>query len=84
MKRIVILTITTLAIASGHAFSEELTRAQVHEEMVQYKAAGFNPARQNPRTWVDDAQRASAKVTEARVNSDQPLHEASDSTASQR
>ena len=83
MKRIVTLTIATTVIVSGHAFAEGLTRAQVHEEMVQYEAAGFNPARQNPRTWVDDAQRASARVTEARLNSGQ-LREASDSTASQQ
>ena len=82
MKRIIPLTIAILMIGSGHAFAAGLTRAQVHEEMVQYKAAGFNPARQNPRTWVDDAQRASARVAEARVDNRQ-LHEASNSTASQ-
>jgi hypothetical protein len=83
MKRIITLTVAALAIVSGHAFSEGLTRAQVHEEMVEYKAAGFDPAHQNPRTWVDDAQRASAKVTASRVASTR-LREASDSTASQR
>jgi hypothetical protein len=82
MKRIVNFAITTLIVASGHTFAEGLTRAQVYEEMAQYKAAGFNPARQNPRTWVDDAQRASAQVTEAHTN-DAQLHEASDSAASQ-
>ncbi|WP_310076521.1 MULTISPECIES: DUF4148 domain-containing protein [Paraburkholderia] len=46
-----------------------LTRAQVRDEMVQYSAAGFNPARQNPRTWVDDAQSASAKVVAERGTS---------------
>ncbi|WP_322082231.1 DUF4148 domain-containing protein [Burkholderia sp. BCC1972] len=42
--------------------SQGITRAQVRDEMLRYEAAGFNPARMNPRTWVDDAQAASAKV----------------------
>jgi hypothetical protein len=82
MKRIVTLIVATLVVGSGHAFAEGLTRAQVYQEMVQYKAAGFNPARQNPRSWVDDAQRASTKIVEARLDNTQ-LREASDSTASQ-
>jgi len=50
--------------------TQGLTREQVREEMAQYAAAGFNPARQNPRTWVDDAQAASAKVRAARGPAD--------------
>ncbi|HDR9510590.1 hypothetical protein C5615_18475 [Burkholderia cepacia] len=43
-----------------------LTREQVREDMIRYEAAGFNPARANPRTWVDDAQAAAASVAGAR------------------
>jgi hypothetical protein len=50
------------ALAFAQSTSQGLSREQVRNEMAQYEAAGFNPARQNPRTWVDDAQSASAKV----------------------
>jgi hypothetical protein len=83
MKRIITLIIATLLIVSGHTFAEGLARAQVYQEMVQYEAAGFNPARQNPRSWVDDAQHASTKVMQTRIDNAQ-IHEASDSAASQR
>ncbi|AXF25637.1 hypothetical protein CUJ89_34950 [Burkholderia pyrrocinia] len=43
-----------------------LTREQVREDMIRYAAAGFNPAHANPRTWVDDAQAASANILAAR------------------
>ncbi|WP_396333049.1 DUF4148 domain-containing protein [Burkholderia anthina] len=46
--------------------AQSLTREQVRQDMIRYEAAGFNPARANPRTWVDDAQAASARVTAAR------------------
>jgi hypothetical protein len=67
------------ALATGLAFNgaraEEITRAQVNAEMVQYEQAGFNPARANPQTWVEDAQRASQRVAAKRTttsNGDQP------------
>jgi hypothetical protein len=59
-----ILTCPVAAIAEP---SQSLTREQVRQEMIEYEAAGFNPARQNPRTWVDDAQAASIKVGTARM-----------------
>ncbi|EGD01821.1 hypothetical protein B1M_24695 [Burkholderia sp. TJI49] len=43
--------------------------------MIQYKAAGFNPARANPGTWVNDAQAASAKVASARNSANPQLAE---------
>ncbi|WP_175717772.1 DUF4148 domain-containing protein [Burkholderia anthina] len=42
------------------------TREQVRQDMLRYAAAGFNPARANPRTWVDDAQAAAARVNASR------------------
>ncbi|MPV60785.1 hypothetical protein CFB46_30615 [Burkholderia sp. HI2761] len=57
-----------------------LTRDQVREDMVRYASAGFNPARMNPRTWVDDAQAAAVKVQAAR-NDDASTHLAGRDTA---
>ncbi|QTD94509.1 DUF4148 domain-containing protein [Burkholderia anthina] len=59
------------ALAAGpllaHAQSApNLTREQVRQDMIRYEAAGFNPARANPRTWVDDAQAAAARVNASR------------------
>ncbi|WP_321807012.1 DUF4148 domain-containing protein [Burkholderia sp. BCC1993] len=51
------------AMASAQSTSQGLTREQVRNEMIQYEAAGFNPARANPRTWVNDVQSATMKVT---------------------
>jgi hypothetical protein len=48
------------------AHAQGLTREQVRQDMIRYEAAGFNPARANPRTWVDDAQAASSSVKRAR------------------
>jgi len=61
------LSIPLLAAAQTSA-AQGLTREQVRQEMAEYAAAGWNPARQNPRTWVDDAQAASAKVMAARAD----------------
>ena len=59
--------------ASAQSSSTQgLTRDQVRQELAQYQAAGFNPARHNPRTWVDDAQLASAKVMTARAAETSP------------
>ncbi|GGD96461.1 DUF4148 domain-containing protein [Caballeronia sp. EK] len=52
---------------STFATSQPLSREDVQREMISYKAAGYNPARQNPRTWVDDAQAASARVEGSRM-----------------
>ncbi|CAD6516179.1 DUF4148 domain-containing protein [Paraburkholderia metrosideri] len=60
------LSAPLLATAQSSS-TQGLTREQVRQEMVEYKAAGFNPARMNPRTWVDDAQSALTKVTTART-----------------
>jgi len=51
------------AMASAQSTSQGLTREQVRNEMIQYEAAGFNPARANPRTWVNDVQSATTKVS---------------------
>ena len=56
-----------LFASAQSASTQGLTRAQVRQELAQYEAAGFNPARPNPRTWVEDAQVASAKVMTART-----------------
>ncbi|AOI93772.1 DUF4148 domain-containing protein [Burkholderia pseudomultivorans] len=74
------LLIATLAIsspllASAQSATPGLTREQVRNEMIQYKAAGFNPARANPGTWVNDAQAASAKVASARNSANPQLAE---------
>ena len=50
---------TAALVASGSPFAQSapgLTREQVRQDMQRYEAAGFNPARMNPRSWVDDAQ----------------------------
>ncbi|MDR5798121.1 DUF4148 domain-containing protein [Caballeronia sp. LZ008] len=63
----VALGISMPLIASAQSTTQSLTREQVRHEAAQYTAAGWNPARMNPRTWVDDAQAASAKVMTARA-----------------
>jgi hypothetical protein len=63
---------TPLLAAAQSSTSQGLTREQVRQEMAEYAAAGWNPARQNPRTWVDDAQAASAKVMTARAEGGSP------------
>ncbi|WP_175711485.1 DUF4148 domain-containing protein [Burkholderia ambifaria] len=67
MKSLVRLFVAALAVSAPllvHA--QGLTREQVREDMIRYEAAGFNPARANPRTWVDDARVASTRVMAAR------------------
>ncbi|BBA44950.1 MULTISPECIES: DUF4148 domain-containing protein [Burkholderia] len=57
--------------ASGPLFAQSapgLTREQVRQDMLRYEAAGFNPARMNPRSWVDDAQAAAARVQAGRAD----------------
>ncbi|WP_321922558.1 DUF4148 domain-containing protein [Burkholderia sp. BCC1998] len=53
--------------ASAQSLTKGPTREQVRQEMIEYAAAGFNPAHLNPATWVDDARAASAKVAAGRV-----------------
>ena len=72
MKRKIQLFILALGVsapllASAQSSSQGLTREQVRQEAAEYAAAGFNPAHMNPRTWVDDAQAASAKVMTAKA-----------------
>jgi hypothetical protein len=65
MKRVLIAFTVALLIGPLTASAQDaapLSRAQVQAEMTQYYEAGFNPARANPRTWVDDVQKATAKV----------------------
>ena len=67
VKSLLRLFVVALAVSSPLlAHAQGLTRAQVREDMIRYQAAGFNPARANPRTWVDDVQAASMRVTAAR------------------
>lgn len=70
---VIALGLSAPLLASAQSSSTQgLTREQVRQEMAQYEAAGFNPARQNPRTWVEDAQVASTKVTAARAAETSP------------
>ncbi|NIE57043.1 MULTISPECIES: DUF4148 domain-containing protein [unclassified Burkholderia] len=58
-------------VASGSLFAQSapgLTREQVRQDMLRYEAAGFNPARMNPRSWVDDAQAVAARVQAGRAD----------------
>lgn len=65
---VIALGISAPLLASAQSSpAQGLTREQVRQEMAQYAAAGFNPARMNPRTWVEDAQAASTKVMIARA-----------------
>jgi len=67
VKSLLRLAVVALAVSGPLlAHAQGLTREQVREDMLRYEAAGFNPARANPRTWVDDAQAASVRVTAAR------------------
>ncbi|CAB3966877.1 membrane protein [Burkholderia cenocepacia] len=62
---------TAALVASGSPFAQSapgLTREQVRQDMQRYEAAGFNPARMNPRSWVDDAQAAAARVQAGRAD----------------
>jgi hypothetical protein len=52
----------SLGVNAQDLMHDGQTREAVYQEMAAYEAAGFNPARPNPRTWVDDLQSASAKV----------------------
>ena len=49
-------------LTAATALAQPLTRAEVREELAMYRRAGYNPARMNPRSWVEDVQRASARV----------------------
>ncbi|WP_279607869.1 DUF4148 domain-containing protein [Burkholderia cenocepacia] len=60
--------------ASAQSVSNGPTREQVLQEANQYAAAGFNPARANPRTWVDDAQAASREVAGMRTAAQPTSH----------
>ncbi|MFP3549701.1 DUF4148 domain-containing protein [Paraburkholderia sp. SIMBA_049] len=64
---VIALGLSTPLLASAQMSSQGLTREQVRQEAAAYAAAGFNPARMNPRTWVDDAQAASVKVMTAKA-----------------
>ncbi|MFP3504124.1 DUF4148 domain-containing protein [Burkholderia sp. SIMBA_062] len=67
MKSLLPLFVAALAVSAPLlAHAQGLTREQVRDDMIRYEAAGFNPARANPRTWVDDARAASTRVTAAR------------------
>ncbi|OXI15325.1 DUF4148 domain-containing protein [Burkholderia sp. AU15512] len=60
-----------MLVASGSPFAQSapgLTREQVRQDLRRYEAAGFNPARMNPRSWVDDAQAAAARVQAGRAD----------------
>jgi hypothetical protein len=80
MKQIIyfVLAIASVATSSGANAQDQAhegqTREAVYKEMAAYKAAGFDPARQNPRTWVDDLQAATEKVhaQESLAKSDAP------------
>ncbi|MEN8506146.1 DUF4148 domain-containing protein [Paraburkholderia sp. DD10] len=64
---LITLTMSVPMLASAQSSAQGLTREQVRQETADYAAAGYNPARMNPRTWVDDAHAASAKVMLARA-----------------
>ncbi|MCC8402287.1 DUF4148 domain-containing protein [Paraburkholderia sp. MMS20-SJTN17] len=53
--------ITVFAAANVGA-NHPLTRAEVREQLVEIEAAGYNPARANPREYPADIQAAEAKV----------------------
>lgn len=61
---IIALGISSPLLASAQS-TQGLTREQVKEDLIQYERAGYNPARQNPRTWVDDAHAATQKIMTA-------------------
>jgi hypothetical protein len=82
MKKLVKLISALVLISPVASFAQDtkpLTRAEVYAEMVQYENSGFNPARQNPRTWVDDARHARVAVAAEQAASDG--HEVIDHTA---
>ncbi|MBB5463636.1 DUF4148 domain-containing protein [Paraburkholderia sp. Cpub6] len=53
--------ITVFAAANVGA-NHPLTRAEVREQLVEIEAAGYNPARANPREYPADVQAAEARV----------------------
>jgi hypothetical protein len=69
---VTLLAVSSPLLASAQSVSQSLTREQVYTEMARYQAAGFNPARANPRTWVDDAQTASFRVSTHQDSTLQP------------
>ncbi|WP_233809646.1 DUF4148 domain-containing protein [Paraburkholderia sp. HP33-1] len=52
----------TVFAAANVAANHPLTRAEVREQLVEIEAAGYNPARANPREYPADIQAAEAKV----------------------
>ncbi|MGF6543757.1 DUF4148 domain-containing protein [Paraburkholderia youngii] len=52
----------TVFAAANAAANHPLTRAEVREQLVEIQAAGYNPARANPREYPADIQAAEAKV----------------------
>ena len=61
---VIALSLSSPLLASAQS-NQGLTREQVRAEMIQYAQAGYNPARQNPRSWVEDAQAATRQVMTA-------------------
>lgn len=71
MKTIVsMLTLSLLAVFSTASFAQSqpeqgLTRAQVQQELKNYEANGYYPARMNPQSYVNDVQKAQQKVSQS-------------------
>jgi hypothetical protein len=84
MKSLVRLFAVAVAVSTPlFAHAQGLTREQVRDDMVRYEAAGFNPARANPRTWVEDLHAASVRVATAHAT-DGRTHLADRGTAAAR
>jgi hypothetical protein len=62
MQAVVVAAILAAPVAVFAQSNQPLTRAQVHEQMVQIEKAGYNPARSNPQEYPANIQAAEARV----------------------
>jgi hypothetical protein len=58
----VVAAILAAPVAVFAQSNQPLTRAQVHEQLVQIEKAGYNPSRSNPNEYPANIQAAEARV----------------------
>jgi Domain of unknown function (DUF4148) len=62
IQAVVIAATLAAPVAVFAQSNQPLTRAQVHEQLVQIEKAGYNPARNNPNEYPSNIQAAEARV----------------------
>ena len=62
IQAVVIAATLAAPVAVFAQSNQPLTRAQVHEQLVQIEKAGYNPSRSNPNEYPANIQAAEARV----------------------